>query len=122
MPLPKNILGTELKSCCIAPMTGFFRDGYCRTGIDDLGLHIVCCVMTDEFLAFSQQVGNDLSTPVPEFGFPGLQPGDQWCLCMLRWKEALENGCAPQVILEATHMSAIEFVSLEDLKAHAIDT
>lgn len=119
MPLPKNVLGTELQSCCTSPMTGFYRDGYCRTGKSDLGLHIVCCVMTAEFLAFSQQVGNDLSTPNDEFGFPGLQPGDQWCLCMLRWKEALENGCAPQVILESTHMSAIEFASLEDLKAHA---
>ena len=121
MSLPKNVLGTELKSCCTDPVTGFYRDGYCRTGISDLGLHIVCCVMTEEFLAYSQQVGNDLSTPVPEFGFPGLQPGDQWCLCMQRWKEALENGCAPQVILEATHMSAIEFVSLDDLKAHALE-
>ena len=86
-----------------------------------MGLHIVCCVMTEEFLAFSRQVGNDLSTPREEFEFPGLQPGDQWCLCMLRWKEALEHGCAPQVVLEATHMSAIEFASLDDLKAHAID-
>ncbi len=121
MPLPKNVLGTELKSCCTSPMTGFYRDGYCRTGKSDVGLHIVCCVMTEEFLSFSQQVGNDLSTPMEEYGFPGLQPGDQWCLCMLRWKEALENGCAPQVVLEATHMSAIEFASLEDLKAHAVD-
>ncbi len=91
MQLPKNVLGTELKSCCTSPMTGFYRDGYCRTGISDKGLHIICCVMTEEFLAFSQQVGNDLSTPIPEYGFSGLQPGDQWCLCMLRWKEALEN-------------------------------
>lgn len=102
-------------------MTGFYRDGYCRTGKSDRGLHIVCTVMTEEFLAFSQRVGNDLSTPVEEFDFPGLQPGDQWCLCMSRWKEALEAGCAPQVVLEATHMSAIEFVSLDDLKAHAVD-
>lgn len=121
MPLPKNVLGTELKTCCTSPTTGFYRDGYCRTGKSDLGLHIVCTVMTEEFLAYSQQVGNDLSTPIEEFDFPGLQPGDQWCLCMLRWKEALENGCAPQVVLEATHMSAIEFASLDDLKAHAID-
>ncbi|MGB1929223.1 MAG: DUF2237 family protein [Mariniblastus sp.] len=121
MQLPKNVLGTELRSCCTAPMTGFYRDGYCRTGISDKGLHIICCVMTEEFLAFSQQVGNDLSTPIPEYGFPGLQPGDQWCLCMLRWKEALENGCAPQVVLEATHMSAIEFVSMEDLNEHAYE-
>ena len=121
MQLPKNVLGTELRSCCTAPMTGFYRDGYCRTGISDKGLHIICCVMTEEFLAFSQQVGNDLSTPIPEYGFPGLQPGDQWCLCMLRWKETLENGCAPQVVLEATHMSAIEFVSMEDLNEHAYE-
>jgi uncharacterized protein (DUF2237 family) len=118
MPLPKNVLGTELQSCCTSPMTGFYRDGLCRTGKSDMGLHIVCSVMTEEFLAFSKQVGNDLSTPVPEYDFPGLKPGDQWCLCMLRWKEALENKCAPDVILESTHMSAIEFVSLEDLKAH----
>ncbi|MCP4096445.1 MAG: DUF2237 domain-containing protein [Planctomycetaceae bacterium] len=121
MQLPKNVLGTELKSCCTSPMTGFYRDGYCRTGISDKGLHIICCVMTEKFLAFSQQVGNDLSTPIPEYGFSGLKPGDQWCLCMLRWKEALENGCAPQVILEATHMSAIEFVSMEDLNEHAYE-
>lgn len=121
MALPKNVLGTELESCCTSPMTGFYRDGLCRTGISDKGLHIVCSVMTAEFLEFSKAVGNDLSTPIPEYEFPGLQPGDQWCLCMLRWKEALEAGCAPQVKLEATHMSAIEFVSLEDLKAHAID-
>ncbi|MDG1514022.1 MAG: DUF2237 domain-containing protein [Mariniblastus sp.] len=121
MQLPKNVLGTELKSCCTSPMTGFYRDGYCRTGISDKGLHIICCVMTEKFLAFSQQVGNDLSTPIPEYGFSGLKPGDQWCLCMLRWKEALENGCAPQVVLEATHMSAIEFVSMEDLNEHAYE-
>ncbi len=121
MQLPKNVLGTELKSCCTSPMTGFYRDGYCRTGISDKGLHIICCVMTEEFLAFSRQVGNDLSTPIPEYGFSGLQPGDQWCLCMLRWKEALENRCAPQVVLEATHMSVIEFVSMEDLNNHAYE-
>jgi hypothetical protein len=119
MQLPKNVLGTELELCCTSPMTGFYRDGFCRTGISDKGLHIICCVMTEEFLAFSRQVGNDLSTPIPEYGFSGLQPGDQWCLCMLRWKEALQNGCAPQVILEATHMSVIEFVSMEDLNEHA---
>ena len=121
MALPKNVLGTELKSCCTAPMTGFYRDGYCRTGASDHGLHIVCTVMTAEFLEFSKSVGNDLSTPVPEWQFPGLNPGDQWCLCMLRWKEALEAGCPPKVVLESTHMSAIEFVSLDDMKANAID-
>lgn len=121
MALPKNVLGTELKSCCTAPMTGFYRDGYCRTGASDHGLHIVCTVMTAEFLEFSKSAGNDLSTPVPEWQFPGLNPGDQWCLCMLRWKEALEAGCPPKVVLESTHMSAIEFVSLDDMKANAVD-
>lgn len=121
MQLPKNVLGTELESCCTSPMTGFFRDGYCRTGMQDVGLHLVCSVMTDEFLQFSQAVGNDLSTPVPAYDFPGLEAGDQWCLCVKRWKEAWKAGCAPNVKLAATHMSAIEFVSLEDLKEYAID-
>ena len=121
MGLPKNVLGSELEVCCSTPMTGFFRDGYCRTGMEDVGLHLVCAIMTDEFLKFSKAVGNDLSTAIPEYHFPGLEAGDQWCLCVTRWKEALEAGFAPQVRLLATHMSAIEFVSLEDLKAHAID-
>lgn len=121
MALPKNVLGTELQLCCTDPMTGFFRDGYCRTGMQDEGLHLVCAEMTEDFLAFSRRVGNDLSTPVPEFEFPGLQPGDLWCLCVSRWKQALDAGCAPKVKLSATHISAIEFVSLEDLQAHAID-
>ncbi len=103
----------------MSPVTGFYRDGFCRTGGTDYGVHIVCAVMTDEFLEFSRQAGNDLLTPVPEYQFPGLQAGDRWCLCVSRWQEALEAGVAPQVILEATHMSAIEFVSLEDLKQHA---
>ncbi len=100
-------------------MTGFFRDGYCRTGPPDRGMHTVCIVATDEFLAFSRAQGNDLSTPVPEYDFPGLEEGDRWCLCVTRWKDALEAGCAPQVVLEATHLSALEWVSLEDLSAHA---
>ncbi|MFK7770173.1 MAG: DUF2237 family protein [Mariniblastus sp.] len=120
MALPKNVLGTELELCCTDPMTGFYRDGFCRTGLSDHGLHLVCAIMTEEFLTFSKQAGNDLSTPVPAYSFPGLHPGDQWCLCVQRWKEALKAGCAPQVKLEATHMSSIEFVSLEELKAHAI--
>ncbi len=120
MALPKNVLGTELEPCCLAPMTGFYRDGYCRTGGTDYGVHIVCAVMTDEFLEFSRSAGNDLITPVPEYDFPGLSSGDRWCLCVSRWKEAFEAGFAPQVVLRATHMSAIEFVSLEDLKQHAI--
>ena len=100
-------------------MTGFFRDGYCRTGPSDRGMHTVCIVATDEFLSFSSAQGNDLSTPVPEFDFPGLKDGDRWCLCVTRWKDALEAGCAPQVVLESTHLSALEWVSLEDLRAHA---
>ena len=122
MGLPKNVLGSEFEVCCSSPMTGFFRDGYCRTGMEDVGLHLVCAIMTDDFLKFSKAVGNDLSTPIPDYHFPGLEAGDQWCLCVTRWKEALEAGCAPQVRLLATHMSAIEFVSLEDLKDHAIDS
>lgn len=103
------------------PATGFYRDGYCRTGPGDLGLHTVCAVMTSEFLEFSVSRGNDLVTPHPEWGFPGLAPGDRWCLCVSRWKEALDEGIAPPVILEATHASTVEFVSLEDLMAHAVD-
>lgn len=119
MAFPKNVLGTEIQPCCFDPVTGFFRDGYCRTGVDDQGAHLVCAEMTAEFLQFSRQVGNDLITPVPEFDFPGLKPGDRWCLCAARWKEALAANVAPPVILESTHMSAIEFVSLEDLEEHA---
>lgn len=121
MKLPKNVLGTELQLCCTSPMTGFFRDGYCRTGMSDDGLHLVCIVVTESFLEYSKRVGNDLSTPIVEYGFPGLAEGDSWCLCVSRWKEALESGCAPQVKLEATHMSAIEFVSLDELKSYAVD-
>lgn len=100
-------------------MTGYYRDGYCHTGPGDVGLHTVCVVMTAEFLRFSHSRGNDLSTPRPEMEFPGLQPGDRWCLCMERWVEALEAGAAPDVVLEATHASALEFVSREVLQAHA---
>lgn len=117
----KNVLGTELQSCCMDPVTGFYRDGFCRMSGEDPGLHIVCVQVTSEFLAFSQSVGNDLSTPVPEYGFPGLQPGDQWCLCVERWKEALDAEVAPPVLLQATHISTLEYVSLSDLKACAID-
>ncbi len=114
--MPKNVLGTELQPCCTSPMTGFYRDGSCRTGAGDSGAHVVCAVMTEAFLAFTQAVGNDLSTPAPAYEFPGLKPGDRWCLCAQRWQEALEAGAAPEVILEATHMLAIEFISLDDLK------
>jgi len=115
----KNVLGTLLESCCTAPLTGFYRDGLCRTGPDDHGLHTVCAVLTAEFLAFSRGRGNDLVTPRPELRFPGLRPGDKWCLCVQRWKEALLAGLAPPVVLEATHASALEWVDLEDLRAHA---
>ena len=100
-------------------MTGFYRDGWCRTGPGDLGMHTVCVVVTDEFLRFSRAQGNDLSTPHPEFEFPGLEAGDRWCLCVTRWKDAFESECAPSVVLEATHISALEWVGLEDLQAHA---
>jgi uncharacterized protein (DUF2237 family) len=109
-----------LLPCCFSPMTGFYRDGYCRTGPGDYGLHTVCIEATARFLAFSRAMGNDLSTPVPQYQFPGLEPGDRWCLCVTRWKEALDAGMAPPVVLSGCHISALEFVSLEDLQAHAV--
>jgi uncharacterized protein len=118
-PKPKNVLGGGLKSCCTDPLTGFYRDGYCRTGADDHGRHTVCILATDEFLAYSKSVGNDLSTPMPRFDFPGVKDGDKWCLCVTRWQQAFEDGMAPQVDLEATHESALEVVRLDDLKNHA---
>jgi uncharacterized protein (DUF2237 family) len=121
MPLPKNVLGTELQSCSTDPITGFYRDGCCRTGPDDYGLHLVCTEVTDEFLAFSKAAGNDLSTPNPMYRFPGLKAGDRWCLCVERWKEALEAGMAPKIVLESTHISALEYVDLEDLEAYAVE-
>lgn len=117
----KNVLGTDLESCCTEPLTGFYRDGFCRTGQGDVGLHVVCAEMTEEFLEFSVRRGNDLVTPNPAFGFPGLVPGDRWCLCAERWKEAFEAEVAPPVVLSATHISALEFIDLEDLRAHAVD-
>lgn len=105
----------------MSPLTGYYRDGYCHTGAGDVGVHTVCIVATEEFLAFSASRGNDLSTPRPEFDFPGVQPGDRWCLCAERWTEALEADMAPPVVLEATHTSTLEFISLEELKAHAAD-
>ena len=116
--MAKNVLGTDLTPCSHDPVTGYYRDGCCNTGASDSGLHVVCAVMTDSFLTFSQSRGNDLSTPHASFGFPGLKSGDQWCLCAARWKEALQAGMAPQVVLESTHISALEFVSLEELQAH----
>ena len=118
--MASNVLGTELKTCSQNPLTGFYRDGCCNTGADDVGLHTVCVRVTEEFLVYSKMVGNDLSTPHPMYQFPGLQPGDQWCLCVLRWKEALDAGSAPQVDMEATHISTLEFVDLDDLKRHAL--
>jgi len=121
MSRARNVLNTPLQTCSVDPMTGFYRTGCCDTGGGDAGVHVVCAEMTAEFLAFSASRGNDLSTPFPQFGFPGLQPGDRWCLCAERWQEALEAGVAPPVFLEGTHMSALEFVSLDDLKAHAVE-
>lgn len=115
-----NVLGGKLLPCCFMPMTGFYRDGYCRTGPGDYGLHTVCIEATAEFLAFSAAQGNDLTTPMPQYQFPGLIPGDRWCLCVTRWKEALDADMAPSVVLSATHISALEFVELEDLKRHAV--
>lgn len=117
----KNVLGGELEDCCTDPMTGYFRDGCCRTGPGDMGLHILCAEMTEEFLEFSQMIGNDLSTPMPEFNFPGLKPGDRWCVCVQRWVEAKDAGVAPPVFLAGTHISTLEFVDLDDLKSYALD-
>jgi uncharacterized protein (DUF2237 family) len=121
MKQPRNVLGGTLESCSTDPLTGFYRDGCCRTGPDDAGLHLVCAQVTAEFLAFSKSRGNDLVTPEPAFGFPGLTPGDRWCLCVERWVEALEAGVAPPVVLAATHVSALEFADLETLQEHAVD-
>lgn len=117
----RNVLGSRLESCSIAPMTGFFRNGCCDTSPEDVGSHTVCAVMTDEFLKFSKSRGNDLSTPMPDYGFPGLKAGDRWCLCAPRWQEALEAGHAPRVVLRATHEGALRFCLLADLKRHAVD-
>lgn len=116
----KNILGTDLKSCCTNPMTGFFRDGYCNTSHMDQGTHIVCAIVTDEFLEFTKSRGNDLSTPRLEFQFPGLNAGDAWCLCVMRWKEAYEANVAPPIKPESTHENALEFISKDELKKYYI--
>ena len=116
-----NVLGGELQTCSTDPLTGYYRDGCCTTGGDDRGVHVVCARVTAEFLEFSASVGNDLSTPRPEFSFAGLQPGDQWCLCASRWVEAHEAGVAPPVVLAATHVGALEWCRLEDLVANALD-
>ena len=117
----RNVLGEPLAPCSDRPLTGFFRDGCCNTGPEDVGSHTVCVVMTAEFLAFSARAGNDLSTPLPQYGFPGLVPGDRWCLCAPRWQEAFEAGMAPRVVLAATHVGALDYCALADLKRHAID-
>ena len=117
----RNVLGGPLRICSAAPMTGFFRDGCCNTGPGDIGSHTVCVVVTAEFLAFSAKAGNDLARPVPEYGFPGLKPGDRWCLCAPRWQEALQAGRAPKVLLAATHEGALEYTTLADLKRFAVD-
>ena len=120
MSKAKNVLGTELQPCSVDPMTGFYRNGCCDTGAQDAGLHLVCVEVTEEFLAFSKSVGNDLSTPIEMYNFPGLKEGDRWCLCAQRWSQALAAGVAPRVNLEATHISMLEFADLEMLEKYSI--
>lgn len=121
MTVARNVLGDKLEICFTSPMTGFYRTGTCETGPQDAGTHVICAQVTAEFLAFTRSRGNDLMTPAQEHGFPGLKPGDRWCLCATRWREALEAGAAPPVILAATHEAALKYVSLGDLKKHALD-
>jgi uncharacterized protein len=116
-----NVLGEELQSCSLDPVTGYYRTGCCENHGDDPGMHVVCVVMTDAFLIYSKAVGNDLSTPMPQHGFAGLRAGDQWCLCASRWQEAFEAGVAPQVRLASTHLSALEYSALADLRSVAVD-
>lgn len=118
--MARNVLGEELMPCSIEPLTGFYRDASCNTGPEDAGRHVVCAEVTEEFLEFSESVGNDLSTPMPVYGFEGLNPGDRWCLCAGRWQQALEAGMAPKVILASTHEAALEVCALQDLQAHAL--
>ncbi|MGL4462153.1 MAG: DUF2237 family protein [Planctomycetia bacterium] len=120
MATDRNVLGEELQPCSLDPLTGFYRTGCCETGSDDAGTHVVCARLTKSFLDFSKSRGNDLSTPAPQYGFPGLKPGDQWCLCAARWVEAFEAGCAPLVVLAATHEKMLEFATLDDLKKNAV--
>ncbi len=117
----RNVLGEPITICSLVPRTGFYRTGCCETGPDDIGVHTVCVEVTAEFLAFSKSRGNDLSTPRPEFGFAGLEPGERWCLCAARWQEALVAGVAPRVVLTASHEATLAFVSLDDLKRYALD-
>ena len=118
--MARNVLGDELETCGCDPMTGIYRNGCCDTGTEDMGVHTVCAVVTAEFLRFSAEVGNDLSTPRPEFGFAGLQPGDRWCLCASRWAEANAEGVAPPVVLAATHARTLEWIDIADLRTHAV--
>jgi hypothetical protein len=111
-----NVLGTPLEACSLDPMTGYYRNGCCDTGSEDKGVHIVCAVMTAEFLAFSRERGNDLTMPLEMFDFPGLKPGDRWCLCADRWREAKDAGCAPEIVLEATHARMLEWATLDELR------
>ena len=116
----KNVLGVRLEPCSVSPLTGFYRDGCCNTGPEDFGMHVVCVQLTESFLDFSREQGNDLSTPVPEHDFPGLAPGDRWCVCVARWREAFDSGVAPPVVLTATHEETLAVVTLEALKRHAV--
>ena len=117
----KNILGTDLKCCGTKPMTGYFRDGFCRTTETDRGRHVVACIVNEKFLHFTRQMGNNLSSPNPMYNFPGLKPGDKWCVCALRWKQAFDAGCAPEVILEATHEKSLDYLNLDDLISMSSD-
>lgn len=117
-----NVLGDDLATCCTSPMTGFYRNGCCDTGPGDVGVHVVCSLVTEEFLSFSKAAGNDLSTPRPEYSFPGLVPGDRWCLCASRWKEAFDAGVAPPVVLEATHLHALEWTTMDELRSCAVES
>ncbi|MEL6555367.1 MAG: DUF2237 domain-containing protein [Cyanobacteria bacterium J06621_11] len=121
MPVSDNVLGGRLKPCCSDPMTGFFRDGSCHTNSQDTGAHVVCAEMTEAFLSYTKAQGNDLSTPRPESDFPGLKPGDRWCVCATRWKEALDDGVAPPVVLSATNARSVRYISVDDLKANAVE-
>lgn len=117
--MAESIIGGELQACSLDPLTGYYRNGCCDTGGDDVGAHVVCVVLTDEFLAFSKSRGNDLSTPAPEYGFAGLTAGDRWCLCASRWREAYDAGCAPDVVLEATHARMLEWATVDELRGIA---
>ena len=118
----KNVLGTDLQCCGTKPMTGYFRDGFCKTSGSDRGSHVVASIVDKKFLDYTRQMGNNLSSPNPMYNFPGLKPGDRWCVCALRWKEAFKAGCAPKVILEATHIKSLQYIDIEDLISNAHNT